>query len=76
MKKLLELGNQYAKESDWKVFALLKLCLCAIGVMIGVQVLRKYKKTAVLVSAGVFLAAYIPLIRKLFNILSRDNMEQ
>ena len=62
MKNLFELGNQYAKESDWKDFALLKFCLCAVGIMIGTQVTPKYKKIVVCASAGVFIAAYIPLM--------------
>lgn len=35
MKRLLEIGNLYAKESDWKDFALVKICLCSMGILIG-----------------------------------------
>lgn len=73
MKYLFELGNQYAKESDWKDFALVKLCLCAMGIIIGTQVAPKYKKTVICVSAGVFIATYIPLMAKVFKIIRRDN---
>ena len=38
MKCLFSCANQYVKESDWKDFALVKLCLCAIGVMIGLAI--------------------------------------
>ena len=38
MKKLFEYANQYVQESDWKDMALLKFCLCAMGVMIGVAI--------------------------------------
>lgn len=75
MKNLFELGNQYAKESDWKDFALLKFCLCAMGIIIGTQVTPKYKKTAVYVSIGVFIATYIPLMAKVFKIMVRSNTE-
>jgi hypothetical protein len=75
MKNLFELGNQYAKESDWKDFALLKFCLCAVGIMIGTQVTPKYKKIVVCASAGVFIAAYIPLMMKVCKIMMRDNIE-
>lgn len=73
MKKLFELGNQYARECDWKDFALLKLCLCAMGILIGTQLTPKHKKTAVYASVGVFIATYIPLMAKLFKIILRDN---
>lgn len=69
MKNLFELGNQYAKESNWKDFALLKFCLCAMGIIIGTQVSQKHKKTVIRASAGVFIATYIPLMVKVYKIL-------
>ena len=75
MKKLFELGNQYAKESDWKDFALLKLCLCSMGIIIGTQVTPKYKKTVICASIGVFIATYIPLMTKVFKIMLHDSTE-
>lgn len=33
MKKLLELGDRFAQQSDWKDFALTKFCLFAINVV-------------------------------------------
>ena len=38
MKKLLELGNDYAANSDWTDFALVKFCLCAMGILIGIGI--------------------------------------
>ncbi len=75
MKNLFELGNQYAKESSWKDFALLKLCLCAMGIVIGTKVTPKYKKTVTCVSAAMFIATYIPLMAKVFKIMFCDSME-
>lgn len=73
MKNIFELGNRYANESSWKDFALLKFCLCAMGIIIGTNVTPKYKKTATIISAVVFIAAYIPLMTKLFKIILRDD---
>lgn len=75
MKKLFELGNRYAEESDWKDFALLKFCLCAMGIIIGTQVTPKYKKTVICASIGVFIATYIPLMTKVYRIMMRGNTE-
>lgn len=75
MKKLFEIGNQYAKESDWRDFALLKLCLCAMGIVIGTQVTPKYKKPVIFASIGVFIATYIPLMMKVYKIVMRDDTE-
>ena len=74
MKNLLEIGNQYARESDWKDFALLKLCLCAIGIIIGTQVTPQHKKTVIFASIGVFVATYIPLMTKLIKIMAHDSI--
>ena len=68
MKQLLELGNRYAKRSTWKDFAAVKFCLCAIGVMIGVNIPSKYKKLSAGTAAAVFIATYIPLMTKVFRI--------
>ena len=75
MKNIFELGNEYAKKSSWKDFALLKLCLCAIGIVIGTHVQPQYKKTVTRVSAAVFIATYIPLMTKVFKIMLHDSTE-
>ena len=71
MKRLFELGNQYVRESDWKDLALVKFCLCAMGIMIGIQIPTKHKKVVVAGAIGVFVATYIPLMTKLFMIAVR-----
>lgn len=76
MKKLFALGDQYARESDWKDIALIKFCLCAMGIVIGTKVAPKYKEQVTIVSAVVFFAAYIPLMAKLFKIILRDGAER
>ena len=68
MKCLFSCANQYVKESDWKDFALVKLCLCAIGVMIGLAIPKKKKKMPLLIAAIVFIATYIPLMTKFLRI--------
>lgn len=75
MKNLFEIGNQYARESGWKEFALLKLCLCAMGIIIGTQVKPQHKKPVIFASIGVFVATYIPLMAKLNKIMARDHSE-
>lgn len=71
MRKLLDIGNRYAKESTWKDFALVKFCLFAMGLVAGTQVPDKYKKAAVGAAAGVFAVTYVPLMAKVFRIAFR-----
>ena len=69
MKKLLELGNRYAENSDWKDFALTKFCLCAMGILIGLKIPTNKKKTTAVISGGVFGITYVVLMSKVFKII-------
>lgn len=62
MKRLFDCANHYVQARDWKMLAYLKFCLCAIGVMLGLFVPEKHRKTALGAAAGIFLATYIPLM--------------
>ncbi len=73
--KLFDYANQYLQESDWKIFSLVKFCLFSMGVMVGVLLPRKYRKTACAVSAATFFATYIPLMSKFFRIVSSNRTE-
>ena len=69
MKKLFALADAYLKESDWKDLALIKLCLCAVGVLMGLAVPRERRRVVLSAALAVFLATYIPLMAKLLGIL-------
>ena len=68
MKKLLDIGDRYAKESTWKDFALVKFCLFSIGLAAGTQVPDKYKKKVIGAAACVFASTYISLMIKVFRV--------
>lgn len=76
MKLFFELGDRYTKRSDWKDFALTKFCLCAMGVLLGIHVPQKHKKTAGLSALAVFTATYIPLMSKVFSIAKEMVLEK
>ena len=69
MKKILEIGNRYAEQSDWKDFALTKFCLCAMGILIGLKIPTNKKKTTAIISGGVFGVTYVVLMAKVFKIV-------
>ena len=46
MKKLIAAGNLYLKKMDLTDIALLKLCLGALGVLIGLGAPRRHRKSA------------------------------
>lgn len=64
MKKLFSCANAYIRECDWKDLALIKLCLCSIGVIIGLCIPQKKRKVPLILAAVVFAATYIPLMAK------------
>lgn len=37
MLKLLEIGNAYVRQSDWKDLALVKLCLFSMGILVALR---------------------------------------
>lgn len=68
MKKLIAYANEYAKNSDWKDFALLKLCLFSAGLMIGVALPKKMRKPFAFAAMGIFIATYVPLMVKFLRL--------
>lgn len=64
MKKLLNYADRYMEKADWKDMALLKMCLCSLGVIIGTSVSNKTKKPVKRSAEFVFVITYIPLMIK------------
>ena len=75
MKKLFTYADQYVQESDWKDLALLKVCLCAVGIMIGMYVPEDKKKVTLAVTFSVFMATYVPLMYIFVEIILRSLKE-
>lgn len=69
MKKILEFADNYIRECNWKDISLLKICLCALGFMLGLSVEKKYKKPAMLAAWCVFCVTYVPLMVKCIDVL-------
>lgn len=68
MKKLFGYADEYIRQSDWKDLAMLKFCLAAIGVLIGVSLPARSRKPASWIAAGIFTVTYIPLMTKFLRI--------
>ena len=69
MNQLFELGNRYAVKSDWRDFALTKLCLFSLGVIAGTCIDPQKKKSARIMAVGAFGATYIILMKKVYEIV-------
>jgi hypothetical protein len=66
-RRLLDFGNEYARKSTWKDFALVKFCLFSMGLAAGTAVPKKHRKKALAASGAVFALTYIPLMYKVFR---------
>lgn len=74
MKKLFAAANQYLKGCTWKDMALLKICVCALGVLIGLAMPGRKKRVAAWVASLIFVAAYVPLMGKFLPYLLGDKI--
>ena len=66
MKMLFECADRYLSESTWKDLALVKFCLCATGVMLGVFIPKEKRAFALGAAFAVFAVTYVPLMVKFF----------
>ena len=64
MKKLLSAADAYIAKMNWKDLTLVKLCLCAAGVMLGLAAPKRVRKWAALGAVAVFVATYLPIMLK------------
>ena len=58
----------YAPRATVMDFGLLKICLCALGIVLGVTVPRKKKVQTGILASGVFVATCLPLMNKFLDI--------
>ncbi len=73
MKRLFDCADSYIGSRGWKMLAGVKFCLCAIGILLGLIVPGKHKKTVSIAAVAVFLATYIPLMADFMRFaLDRD----
>lgn len=73
LKSLFHYSNAYISKSTWRDMSLLKLCVCAVGVLVGCGVPKKYKKPVVVGSSIAFILSYIPLMKKFIDVVKSEN---
>lgn len=69
MKKLFSAADRYLQSSDWRDMAILKICLCALGVLMGLAIPKRRKKPTARIAALVFVVTYVSLLAKFFSVL-------
>ena len=71
MKRLLGYAKSYVREMNLCDVALLKLCLGALGLLIGLGIPKNKKKPFLVGALLLFVATYVPLMGKLIHIAAR-----
>ena len=62
MKNLIAAGNLYLKKMDLSDVALLKVCVGALGVLIGLGAAKKHRRGAGLLAGLAFCLTWVPLM--------------
>ncbi|QHI72866.1 permease of phosphate ABC transporter [Aminipila terrae] len=75
MKDLLSYADRYIKRANWKDMALMKVCLCSMGVVIGASLSDKAKKPVKCGAKFLFVVTYVPLMIKATSIFLEEKPE-
>lgn len=76
MKQLFNYADKYIGQSTWKDLALLKFCLFAMGVLVGIHIPEKNRKPVGIAAVAVFAATYIPLMAKFASVVLEEDTEE
>ena len=71
VKRAFEASDDYARQSTWMDFALIKTCLCALGVMIGISVPKESRKPIFGVAAVAYALTYVAIMAKFLPVLKK-----
>lgn len=69
--KLLDAADEFVSKSSWRDMALLKCCLFAAGLMIGLAIPKRLKGTAAVIAMLIFIPTYLVLMLKFLPMLSK-----
>ncbi|GLB32611.1 hypothetical protein LAD12857_45340 [Lacrimispora amygdalina] len=68
MKQLIDCADQYIRQCRIRDFALLKICLCAVGMIIGLSIPEKKRKWPLAAAGFVFMFSYVLLMAEFLKI--------
>lgn len=64
MKEICKCADAFVQKCSIKDFALLKICLCAVGIMVGLSIPEKKRKWPLMAAGFVFIFSYILIMAK------------
>lgn len=75
MNRVFDAADRYVKDCTWKDMAVLKFCLGALGVLIGLVIPMRKKKASAWIASLVFVATYVPLMTKFLPYLAGEQVD-
>lgn len=69
VKTLLRRADHCVRQSTWKDLALIKLCLAALGMLLGLAVSPRKRKPATLAAGLIFVPTYLLLLARYLPLL-------
>ena len=78
MKRLMDAADRYLRDCTGKDIAVLKFCLLALGIMLGIAVPARKKRASAWLASLVFVGTYVPLMSKFLPYLlnGRETAEE
>jgi len=76
MRELLNYANGYIRKMNVSDIAMLKVCLCSLGLLAGLAIPKKHKKKAAGIAATTFAFTYAPLMTKLLVTVLEESKKQ
>lgn len=70
MKKLLVAGNRFVKGMDLTEVALLKICVGALGILVGLGATKRHRSRLGFFAVFAFVATCFPLLKKFCYLLT------
>jgi len=72
MKEICKCADAFVQKCSMKDFALLKICLCAVGIMVGLSIPEKKRKWPLMAAGFVFIFSYILIMAKFVKICMEE----
>ena len=72
MKEICKCADAFVQKCSIKDFALLKICLCAVGIMVGLSIPEKKRKWPLMAAGLVFIFSYILIMAKFVKICMEE----
>ncbi|WP_313577449.1 permease of phosphate ABC transporter [Lacrimispora sp.] len=72
MNEICKCADAFVQKCSIKDFALLKICLCAVGIMVGLSIPEKKRKWPLMAAGFVFIFSYILIMAKFVKICMEE----